>query len=267
MAALFAKGTTTIHNAAKEPEIVDLCRCLEKMGAVIEGVGSSTLIIEGRQSLHGAQHHALPDRIETGSYIMAAAITGGDLFLEGATLDHLPTFDTLCREMGIGLFAENGGVRVKSPPPKDLKSLHITTEPFPGFPTDLQAQFMTLQTLTPGETEIHETIFENRMMHVAELRRMGANITLEGRKARVKGVNRLKGAPVMATDLRASKSLILAGLAADGETLINRMYHLDRGYHDLEGKLAACGAEIERFPGDEAPLIQRNLKKQASQSP
>lgn len=246
MAATLAKGETVIENAAREPEIGDLARCLVAMGAVIEGIGTETLCIQGQERLHGAQHEMVSDRIETGTYAMAAAITDGEIELLGARLDLIGAVAETMQAAGVSLAETNQGVKV-SRTNGALKGVDMMTEPFPGFPTDLQAQFMALMATAEGASMITETIFENRFMHVPELMRMGANINLHGTSAIVRGVARLSGAQVMATDLRASVSLVLAGLAAEGETVINRVYHLDRGYERLEEKLAACGAEIERL--------------------
>lgn len=244
MAAATARGTTVLENAAREPEIVDLCNLLVAMGASIDGIGSETLTIEGRDRLHGATYKVMPDRIEAGSYACAAAITGGDLFLQGAKADDMrATLDALV-EAGVTVEEKADGVRVAANGP--LKPLTLSTAPYPGFATDMQAQFMAMLCKADGASVLTETIFENRYMHVPELTRMGANIDVRGRTAVVHGVDRLVGAPVMATDLRASMSLILAGLIADGETQVSRIYHLDRGYERLEEKLQGVGADIER---------------------
>ncbi|MBY0264670.1 MAG: UDP-N-acetylglucosamine 1-carboxyvinyltransferase, partial [Holosporales bacterium] len=256
MAAVLAEGTTELIHAAREPEVSDLAHFLNTMGARIEGIGTDILLIEGVPRLHGARYRVLPDRIETGTYLMAAAITGGELFLKGTSLALLPSVVAVLEEMGIQLQERDGGIWVKSPAPKHLKSVDIVTEPFPGFATDLQAQLMALMTLVTGASLFTETIFENRFMHVAELMRMGADISIQGHTALIRGVPVLKGAQVMATDLRASVSLVLAGLAAEGETVINRIYHLDRGYQDLEKKLVACGAQIERIGMTQEPLLE-----------
>jgi UDP-N-acetylglucosamine 1-carboxyvinyltransferase len=233
-----------IENAAREPEIVDLCNCLVAMGASIDGIGTETLTIEGRDRLHGATYAVMPDRIEAGSYACAAAITGGDLELVGVTPSDMgATFDALV-EAGVSVTPTKDGVRVASD--GKLKPLTLSTAPYPGFATDMQAQFMAMLCMATGASVLTETIFENRYMHVPELARMGADIQVRGRTAVVRGVDKLVGAPVMATDLRASMSLILAGLAADGETSVGRVYHLDRGYERLEEKLSAVGADIER---------------------
>jgi UDP-N-acetylglucosamine 1-carboxyvinyltransferase len=245
MAATLANGTTVIDNAAREPEVVDLANCLIAMGAKISGAGSKTITIEGTTSLSGARHRVLPDRIETGTYAMAVAMTGGDVTLEGtdgSLLQH--ALETL-RLTGAEITQTETGLRVVRNG-NGIQPVDVVTEPFPGFPTDLQAQFMALMTRSSGVSHITETIFENRFMHVQELARLGARISLSGQMARVEGVPRLKGAPVMATDLRASVSLVIAGLAAEGETIVNRVYHLDRGFERLEEKLTRCGAVVER---------------------
>ena len=244
MAATLAKGVTTIVNAAREPEVVDLANCLVAMGARIEGIGSDRLRITGCDRLYAAQHDVVADRIETGTFAMAAAITNGDVELIGAKLEHLNSVARLLAEAGIDMTETPQGLRVRRV--NGLHGVDAMTEPYPGFPTDLQAQMMALMCVADGAAMITETIFENRFMHVPELRRMGANITVHNASAMVRGVPQLTGAPVMATDLRASVSLALAGLAAKGETMLNRIYHLDRGYERLEDKLAACGADIER---------------------
>ena len=246
MAATLAKGTTRLINVAREPEIADLAACLIGMGAKISGVGSDTLIIEGVESLKGTTHRVISDRIEAGTYAMAAAITKGNLRLKGARLDLIPTVASLLQQAGIDLKEEGEDLIVKTPS-TPLQGVDMMTEPFPGFATDLQAQWMALMTLSDGASMITETIWENRFMHVPELCRMGANITIHGSSALVRGVKALKGAPIMATDLRASVSLVMAGLVADGETIVHRVYHLDRGYEHLEEKLRNCGAEIERI--------------------
>ena len=244
MAAVTAAGPTRIDNAAREPEIVDLCRCLVAMGAAIEGIGTETLEIEGRDRLHGATYAVMPDRIEAGSYACAAAITGGELELVGARADEMrATVDAL---IAAGVTVEERADALYVAAKNGIAPLELSTAPFPGFATDMQAQFMALLSRAHGASVLTETIFENRYMHVPELARMGADIRVSGRTAVVRGVDRLIGAPVMATDLRASMSLILAGLAAEGETQVNRVYHLDRGYERLEEKLSAVGADIER---------------------
>jgi UDP-N-acetylglucosamine 1-carboxyvinyltransferase len=247
MAATLAEGRTILMNAAREPEVGDLAACLVAMGAHIEGIGSDKLVVDGVERLHGAEHAIIPDRIETGSYACAAAVSGGSVFLRGARLDHLGATVRVLRETGVDITDQPGGVMVKR-----MNGLHgtdVMTEPYPGFPTDMQAQFMALMSVADGASMVTETIFENRFMHVSELNRMGARINVHGASAIVRGVPSLSGAPVMATDLRASLSLILAGLAAKGETVVNRVYHLDRGYEAVEQKLAACGADIERVAG------------------
>ena len=244
MAAVLAKGTCILENAAREPEIVDLCRLLVAMGADIEGIGSDKLTIYGRDRLHGATYSVMPDRIEAGSYACAAAIAGGSLELAGANADDMHAILAALRDAGVDVQERKGGITVSSD--GKLKPLNLSTAPFPAFPTDMQAQFMAMLTKADGASVLTETIFENRYMHVPELARMGADISVNGRTAVVRGVDRLVGAPVMATDLRASMSLILAGLAAEGETQVNRVYHLDRGYERLEEMLSAVGADIER---------------------
>jgi UDP-N-acetylglucosamine 1-carboxyvinyltransferase len=246
MAAALARGETEIVNAAREPEVVDLAHCLTAMGADIGGIGTDTLHIRGVQRLHGAEHAVIPDRIETGTYAMAAAITDGDIELVGARLDQLEAVAQTLTQARVAVATTARGLRVGRTN-GELTGVDVMTEPFPGFPTDLQAQFMALMTAASGAAMITETIFENRFMHVPELCRMGASINVHGASAMVRGVKRLTGAPVMATDLRASVSLVLAGLAADGDTILNRVYHLDRGYERLVVKLGACGAEIERL--------------------
>jgi UDP-N-acetylglucosamine 1-carboxyvinyltransferase len=246
MAAVLAKGTTVIENAAREPEIGDVADCLNKMGAKISGAGTSQIIVEGVSTLHGTRHSVLPDRIETGTYAMAVAMTGGDVLLQNARPELLQAALDALAQTGTTVTATNEGVRItRNGAP--LNSVDVSTAPFPGFPTDLQAQFMALMTRAKGTSRITETIFENRFMHVQELARFGAHIHLDGEVATVEGVGRLKGAPVMATDLRASVSLVIAGLAAEGETVVNRVYHLDRGFERVEEKLARCGAVIERI--------------------
>ncbi len=246
MAATLARGTTVIENAALEPEVADLARCLNEMGAKIEGIGSERLVIEGVEALHGARHTVVADRIEAGTYAMAAAIAGGSVVLQNVGEELFGAAAAVLREAGVALEPNGAGIRV-SCPAGALTGVDVATDPFPGFPTDLQAQFMALMTRARGASMITETIFENRYMHVPELRRMGASINLHGASAMVRGVGRLHGAEVMATDLRASSSLVIAALAAEGETTINRVYHLDRGYERLVGKLTACGARIERI--------------------
>ena len=245
MAAALADGTTTLKNAAREPEISDLVCCLIAMGAHIQGVGTGTLTVEGVPRLHGAAHAILPDRIETGTYACAAAITGGEVFLQNARADDMGAVIATLSEAGVEITPTNTGFWVKRR--NGLAGVDVMTEPFPGFPTDMQAQFMALMAVADGASMVTETIFENRFMHVPELNRMGARINAVGASAIIRGVPHLSGAPVMATDLRASVSLVLAGLAAHGQTTISRVYHLDRGYEAVEQKLAACGAMIERL--------------------
>ena len=237
-----------VENAAREPEVGDVAECLAKMGARIEGIGTPTLRIEGRDRLEGAIHMVLPDRIETGTYAIAATATGGDVLLEGARKPLLETALGVIERAGASVTATDTGIRITRDGTA-LDPVAIETQPFPGFPTDLQAQLMALMTRANGTSVIRETIFENRFMHVQELVRLGADIHLHGDAATIRGVKGLKGAPVMATDLRASVSLVVAGLVADGETTINRVYHLDRGFERLEEKLSACGAQIERIVG------------------
>jgi UDP-N-acetylglucosamine 1-carboxyvinyltransferase len=245
MAATLARGTTVIGNAAREPEVVDLANCLNAMGAKISGAGTSTITIEGVTSLSGARHRVLPDRIETGTYAMAVAMAGGDVVLENTDIALLETALETLRRAGADISSTNNGMRIKRNG-AGIQPVDIVTDPFPGFPTDLQAQFMALMTRSSGISHVTETIFENRFMHVQELARLGAKISLSGQTAKIEGVQRLKGAPVMATDLRASVSLVIAGLAAEGETTVSRVYHLDRGFERLEEKLTRCGAIVER---------------------
>lgn len=244
MAATLAKGRTHIVNAAREPEISDLVHCLNAMGAQITGEGSGTLVIDGVEKLHGAHYAVMPDRIECGTYACAAGITGGDLLLVGGRADDLGAVIRTLEETGVEVLEEERGLRVRRS--GTLQGVDIMTEPYPGFPTDMQAQFMAMLSVAEGASMITETIFENRFMHVPELNRMGARVNVHGRSAIIRGVPKLSGAPVMATDLRASFSLILAGLAAEGETQLSRIYHLDRGYEGVDRKLAACGADIAR---------------------
>ncbi|WP_322515622.1 UDP-N-acetylglucosamine 1-carboxyvinyltransferase [Rhodopseudomonas palustris] len=248
MAATLAKGTTIIANAACEPEITDVADCLNKMGAKITGAGTPRILIEGVASLHGARHTVLPDRIETGTYAMAVAMTGGEVQLSGARPELLQSALDVLTEAGATITVNNDGIRVARNG-AGISPVTVSTAPFPGFPTDLQAQLMALMTRAKGASHITETIFENRFMHVQELARFGARIQLDGETATIDGVARLRGAPVMATDLRASVSLVIAALAAEGETMVNRIYHLDRGFERLEEKLSACGASIERISG------------------
>ena len=246
MAAALAHGTTVIENAAREPEIGDVADCLNKMGARISGAGTSRIVVDGVARLHGARHAVLPDRIETGTYAMAVAMTGGDVLLQNARPELLQSALDVLAQAGVTVTPTNEGIRVARNG-ADLAPVEVTTAPFPGFPTDLQAQLMALMTRAGGTSRITETIFENRFMHVQELVRLGAHIHLDGETATIEGVERLQGAPVMATDLRASVSLVIAGLAAEGETMVNRVYHLDRGFERVEDKLARCGAAIERI--------------------
>lgn len=248
MAASLAKGESVIENAAREPEVSDVAQCLQKMGATIDGVGTSTLHVQGADRLHGARHAVLPDRIETGTYAMAVAMAGGDVTLAGARPELLQEALDVLAKAGVSVTTNNEGIRIARNG-ASLAPVTVSTEPFPGFPTDLQAQLMALMSRAKGTSKITETIFENRFMHVSELARLGARIQLDGDTASIKGVDKLKGAPVMATDLRASVSLVIAGLAAEGETMVHRVYHLDRGFERLEEKLAACGAAIERVAG------------------
>lgn len=249
MAATLAKGETVLENAAREPEVVDVANCLIAMGAKIEGQGTSQIVIEGVPRLRGARHFVLPDRIETGTYALATAMAGGDVLLEGASAEHLSVPFQLMQDAGAEISITNSGVRVRRNG-HGLVAVDAETAPYPGFPTDLQAQFMAVMTAGKGTSRITETIFENRFMHVQELARLGAKISLNGQTAMVEGnPGGLKGAPVMATDLRASVSLVIAGLAAEGETEVNRIYHLDRGFERLEQKLSRCGAQISRVSG------------------
>ena len=248
MAATLAKGTTVITNAACEPEVLDVADCLNKMGARVSGAGTPRIVVEGVTKLHGARHTVLPDRIETGTYAMAVAMTGGDVQLNGARPELLQAALDVLTEAGAEISVNNEGIRVTRNG-AGIRPVNVSTSPFPGFPTDLQAQFMALMTRAGGASHITETIFENRFMHVQERARFGARIHLDGETAIVEGIETLRGAPVMATDLRASVSLVIAALAAEGETMVNRVYHLDRGFERLEDKLSACGATIERLSG------------------
>ncbi len=245
MAASLAEGVTVLSNAAKEPEVTDLANCLVAMGAKIEGIGTDTLTIQGVERLNGCAYSVVPDRIETGSYAVAVGLVGGDVELVGGRMDMIESVANALLKAGIDISGTDDGIRVKRTD-GPINGLDLMTEPYPGFPTDMQAQLMVLMSVAEGASMITESIFENRFMHVPELCRMGANINVHGSSAIVRGVSSLSGAQVMATDLRASVSLVLAGLVADGETVINRVYHLDRGYENLEDKLAACGADIER---------------------
>jgi len=253
LAAVLAQGETVLVNAACEPEIGDLADCLNKMGAKVSGVGTTTLRIEGVSRLGGADHAVIPDRIETGTYALAAAMAGGEVRLTNTRADLIDALLDKMVEAGVEVSRHNDGVTIKRNGGR-LRSVEIATDPYPGFATDLQAQFMALMTMADGESVIRETIFENRFMHAPELRRLGADIAVSGGEARVRGVEVLEGAQVMATDLRASVSLVIAGLAARGETVVNRVYHLDRGFERLEAKLGACGARVRRIAGDGAPL-------------
>jgi len=244
MAATLAEGETILENAAREPEVVDLAHALVQMGAKIEGAGTDVIRITGVETLKPMNYRVLPDRIETGTFVIAAAITGGAVTIRDCNAGHLDALLTKVSETGAEIRPGNGTITVRGN--RDIRPVDVKTLPYPGFPTDMQAQFMSLMALAGGTSVINETIFENRFTHVAELRRMGANIVIEGRSAVVKGVAKLSGAPVMATDLRASASLILAGLAAEGQTEISRIYHLDRGYESIEEKLSALGADIKR---------------------
>ncbi len=246
-AAVLARGRTTLMNAAREPEVEELARVLNKMGAQVEGAGTDTIIIQGVEALSPVDHAIIADRIEAGTYMVAAAATGGDVFLEGITLDHLQAVGAKLRAAGVEVEREGSGVRVAGRPP--FTPVDVTTKPHPDFPTDMQAQFMMLMTLADGVSVITETIFENRFMHVSELNRMGASIEVQGRRATVRGPSTLQGASVMATDLRASASLVVAGLVAEGVTEVLRVYHIDRGYEHIEAKLQGLGANITRVPG------------------
>jgi len=248
MTACLANGTTTLSNAAMEPEISDLAECLVKMGAHIEGIGTNKLTVRGVETLHGAEHSVIPDRIETGTFMIAAALTGGDVTLTNTRANSLDAVVALLKKAGADITITGDRIRVKRQDDlKSMRGIDIMTEPYPGFPTDMQAQAMTMLTLCDGAGMVTETIFENRFMHVPELVRMGANITTQGNSAIVRGVTELRGAQVMATDLRASVALVIAGLCAtEGETTVNRIYHLERGYEDIAGKLSAVGADIRR---------------------
>jgi UDP-N-acetylglucosamine 1-carboxyvinyltransferase len=251
MAAALAKGTTIMENAAREPEVTDLAQCLVAMGANIHGIGTECLVIQGVEALHGAEHTVVADRIEAGTYAVAAAITGGELVLDGARVDHLGAVFEALGKAGANVSNGLNKVRVSHPTGR-CRGFDVITHPYPGFPTDMQAQFMALMAVADGASLVTETIFENRFMHAPELVRMGADITVHGSSAMVRGNPRLRGAPVMATDLRASVCLVLAGLAADGETVVNGVYHLDRGYERLEEKLRAVGASVSRTHDDQA---------------
>ena len=251
LAAVLAEGETRLVNSAQEPEIDDLAACLNAMGAKVsrDPADNGTIVIQGVSKLKGATHPVVPDRIEAGTYAMAVAMAGGEVLLKGAKLEHLKALADKMIEAGAEVTAAPGGVMVRRNGAR-LKAVEVTTDPYPGFATDLQAQFMALMTLADGESVIKETIFENRFMHVPELMRLGAKISVSGGEARVTGVDHLTGAQVMATDLRASVGLVIAALAARGETTVNRVYHLDRGFERLEEKLSACGAEVRRVQGD-----------------
>jgi len=244
MAAVLAEGRTVIENAAREPEVVDLAHCLNAMGARVQGAGSDVITIDGVDALHGAQHRVMPDRIETGTFLVAAAATGGNIKLKGARADILDSVVAKLQEAGATV--EHGEDWISLTAPGSLEAVSVRTAPYPAFPTDMQAQFMALNSVASGTAVVTETIFENRFMHVQELRRLGADIEVEGNTAVVRGVSRLQGAKVMATDLRASASLVLAGLVAEGETVVDRVYHLDRGYECIEEKLSQLGARIKR---------------------
>jgi len=246
MAACLAEGETILENAAQEPEIPDLAEMLIKMGAQIEGHGCSRIRIQGVERLHGCTHQVVADRIETGTFLCAAAVTGGDVLARHGRIDHLEAVVEKLRDAGVIVTAEEGGIRVQSAGAASLHAQSFRTTEYPGFPTDMQAQFMVLNCVAQGTAKVTETIFENRFMHVNELVRLGANVQIDGKVAVVVGVPRLSGARVMATDLRASASLVIAGLVADGETLVDRIYHLDRGYDQMEAKLCALGADIRR---------------------
>jgi len=245
MAATLAKGETVIRNAAREPEIVDLADALTKMGARIDGQGTSTITVQGVDRLHAATHTVIPDRIEAGTYMIAAAITGGDVLIRGGRMDHLTALTEKLAAAGVQVNEEPNGFRIRGE--RRVRGVDVTTAPHPGFPTDMQAQFMALMAVSEGLSVITENVFENRFMHVSELKRMGADVQVVGRNAVVRGMPTLEGAPVMATDLRASASLVLAGLIAKGETVVDRVYHLDRGYETLEAKFSSLGAQIERI--------------------
>jgi UDP-N-acetylglucosamine 1-carboxyvinyltransferase len=250
LAAVLARGETILRNAACEPEIDDLAQCLNRMGARVSGAGTSVIRIQGVDRLHGATHAVIPDRIETGTFALAAAMAGGEVRLTNTRSDFIDTLLDKMEEAGVQILRHEDGLTVKRDGAR-LKAVEIETDPYPGFATDLQAQFMALMTLADGESVVRETIFENRFMHVPELGRLGADIGVAGGEARIRGVPSLEGAPVMATDLRASVSLVIAGLAARGETLVSRVYHLDRGFERLEEKLSACGANVRRISGHE----------------
>lgn len=260
MAAALANGTTVIENAAREPEIVDLANYINAMGGKVRGAGTGIIRIEGVQTLHGAQHAVIPDRIEAGTYMIAAAITGGDVFIEGAIADHLAPVISKLEEMGVAITAHDSGVRVQAP--KRLKAVDVKTLPHPGFPTDMQSQMMALLLVSDGTSIITETVFENRFMHVEEFHKMSANIKVDGRTAVVTGNMLLTGAKVTATDLRAGAALICAGLVADGETIVEGLHHIDRGYVDIAGKLASLGADIRRTTIEQEEVVTRKHKQE-----
>lgn len=256
LAAVLADGETVMENAAAEPELADLADCLNAMGAKVSGAGTRTITIQGVSRLSGATHPVVPDRIETGTYAVAAAMAGGVVRLRNTRTDFIQALLDKMVEAGVEVIPHDDGLTVKRDSSQRLKAVEVTTDPYPGFATDLQAQFMALMTLADGESVFRETIFENRFMHVPELGRLGADISVQGGEARVRGVAALEGAQVMATDLRASVSLVIAGLAARGETIVNRVYHLDRGFERLEEKLGACGASVRRLKGDGEPEVE-----------
>ena len=259
MAATLADGITTIENAAREPEVADLAKCLISMGAKIEGMGSDVITIEGVERLHGGQHHVIPDRIEAGTYLVAGAVTGGNVRVRNTRPDTMDAVLDKLREAGVDVEVGEDWVRADARNRK-LKAVNVQTAPYPAFPTDMQAQFVVLNCVAEGTGSVTETIFENRFQHVQELHRMGANIEMRGNTAIVTGVEKLHGAPVMATDLRASASLAIAGLVADSETIVDRIYHIDRGYETIEEKLAQLGARIKRIPGAPVPVGSRKAK-------
>lgn len=264
MAATLAEGTTIIENVAKEPEIVDLANYLNRMGAKIVGAGTETIKIEGVEKLHGAEHTIIPDRIEAGTFMTAAAVTGGNVFIENAVSDHLRSVISKLEEMGVTIIEENGGIRVIGP--EKLKATDIKTLPYPGFPTDMQSQIMTVMLQAEGTGVVTETVFENRFMHVEEFRRMNAKMKIEGRSVIIEGPSELEGAEVAATDLRAAAALVLAGLCANGVTRVTELKHLDRGYVDFVGKLASLGADIERVNDEEDELLQAEVKLQVDRA-
>jgi UDP-N-acetylglucosamine 1-carboxyvinyltransferase len=259
MAATLADGVTTIENAAREPEVADLAKCLISMGAKIEGMGSDVITIEGVKRLHGGKHFVIPDRIETGTYLVAGAVTGGNVRVKNTRPETMDAILDKLREAGADIEVGEDWIRVDASNRK-LKAVNVQTAPYPAFPTDMQAQFVVLNCVAEGTGSVTETIFENRFQHVQELHRMGANIEMRGNTAIVTGVDKLHGAPVMATDLRASASLAIAGLVADSETIVDRIYHIDRGYETIEEKLAQLGASIKRIPGSPVPAGSRTAK-------